>query len=266
MKKAIFFDIDGTILDKEHGISEITPRVQKAMKNLQAAGNYIFIATGRPYTFMQKDILNFGFDGFVMSNGALVMLGDEIISKICLDNKSIKKLCDFAESKNIEYMLEGYLETYWKKNFSTCESFFKKIGVDYSKFITDFDIEKISVLKLEFISSRKDLEQLEIDYKKILEEPGFTGWADPFHFKTMEVYSDKVSKASGILKVLEHLNIDIKNSYAFGDGYNDIEMIQTVGNGFVMATAKEDLKKFATEIVPSVHDDGVAFGIEKFIL
>ena len=67
-------------------------------------------------------------------------------------------------------------------------------------------------------------------------------------------------------KVLKHLNIDVKNSYAFGDGYNDKEMIQTVGTGFVMGTAKDDLKQFADHIVPSVHDDGVAVGIEKFIL
>ena len=266
MKKAIFFDIDGTIIDKEHGIPKLTPRVQKAMKNLQQEGNYIFIATGRPHSFMQKDILDFGFDGFVMSNGALIMMNGEVLFQSKLDSHAVKKLCDFAESENIEYMLESYPNTYWKKNFKACEDFFKKIGVDYSGFTTDFDIEKISVSKMEFISARKDLENVEIAYKKILEEPGFTGWADPFHFKTMEVYSDKISKATGILKVLEHLNIDVKNSYAFGDGYNDKEMIQTVGTGFVMATAKDDLKKFASEIVPSVQDDGVAIGIEKFIL
>ena len=266
MKKAVFFDIDGTLLDKEHGISEITPRVQKAMKNLQEDGNYIFIATGRPHSFMQKDILDFGFNGFVMSNGSLIILDGEVFFQSKLDSKAVKKLCDFAESKNIEYMLESYPNTYWKKNFKACEDFFKKIGVDYSKFTTEFDIEKISVSKLEFLSARKDLEQLEIDYKKILEEPGFTGWADPFHFKTMEVYSDKISKATGILKVLEHLNIDVKNSYAFGDGYNDREMLKTVGKGLVMATAKDDVKKFADEVVPSVYDDGVAVGIEKFIL
>ena len=58
MTKAIFFDIDGTILDKEHGIAEITPRVQSAMKNLQKQGHYIFIATGRPYSFMPENILD----------------------------------------------------------------------------------------------------------------------------------------------------------------------------------------------------------------
>lgn len=266
MTKAIFFDIDGTLLDKEHSIPEMTPRVQNALRNLQNEGHHIFISTGRPHAFMQKDILNFGFDGFVMSNGALVMLGDEVIFQSELDPKAVKKLCDFARTENIEYMLESYPFVYCPKGFTACEEFFKKIGVDYSNFIRDFDIEKISISKLEFVSARKDLEELEIAYKKILANPGFTGWADPFHFKTMEVYSDTVSKATGILEVLKHLNIDVKNSYAFGDGYNDKEMIKTVGTGFVMATAKDDLKQFADHIVPSVHEDGVAVGIENYIL
>ena len=266
MTKAIFFDIDGTILDKEHGIAEITPRVKSAMKKLQSQGNYIFIATGRPFSFMQKDILDFGFNGFVMSNGALIMLDGKVFFQSKLDSKIVKKVCDFAESENIEYMLESYPETYYRAGFTACENFFKKIEVDYSKFIRDFDIEKISVSKMEFLSARQDLEQLDIEYKKILATPGLTGWADPFHYKTMEVYSSEVSKATGILKVLEHLNIDVKNSYAFGDGHNDVEMIQTVGNGFVMATAKDDLKQFADKVVPSVHDDGVAVGIENYIL
>ncbi len=266
MTKAIFFDIDGTILDKEHGIPELTPRVQSAIKKLQDQGNYIFIATGRPFSFMPKNILDFGFNGYVMSNGALIMIDGKVFFKSELDSKVVKKVCDFAEKENIEYMLESYPETYCPKGFKACEDFFKKIEVDPSGFIRDFDIEKISVSKMEFLSARKDLEQLDLDYKKILSTPGLTGWADPFHYKTMEVYSDQISKATGILKVLDRLNIDVKNSYAFGDGQNDMEMIQTVGAGFVMATARDELKKFAKFVVPSVHDDGVAVGIEKYIL
>ena len=100
----------------------------------------------------------------------------------------------------------------------------------------------------------------------MLATPGFTGWADPFHYKTMEIYSDTVSKATGILKVLEHFNIPVENSFAFGDGRNDGEMIQTVGTGIVMGTARDELKKVGKYVVPGVHEDGVAVGIENYIL
>ena len=266
MKKAIFFDIDGTIVAQEQGIKEITPRVATAMKNLQRQGNYIFIATGRPHAFIHKFLKDFGFDGFVLSNGALIFVGGELIFQDELNPALIKTVCDIADAENVEYILESYPNTYFRKNSPAAEAFLQKIKVDYSKFIRDFDIEKISVSKIECLSNRKDFEELDKVYKKMLATPGLKGWADPFHYKSMEIYSDTISKATGILKVLKHLNIDVKNSYAFGDGYNDVEMIQTVGTGFAMATAKDNLKQFADYVVPSVQDDGVAVGIEKYIL
>ena len=113
---------------------------------------------------------------------------------------------------------------------------------------------------------RRDVETLDKIYKKILSTPGFTGWSDPFRFKSLEVSASTVTKAEGVLRVLEYIGVDVKNSYAFGDGYNDIEMIKTVGTGLVMGTAKDELKKFASYVVPGVHDDGVAFGIENYVL
>lgn len=263
--KAVFFDIDGTILDREHGIKEITPKVAAAMKKLQAAGDKIFIATGRPVSFIYKEILEFGFDGFVTSNGALVLVGGEVIFESQLDMEGVKKICARADAENIEYILQSYPKTYMRKNFSVCENFCSQIGVDYSDFIRDFDLNEITISKMECMTARQDLETLDEIYKEMLATPGFTGWADPFHYKTMEIYSDKVSKATGILKVLEHFKIPVENSFAFGDGRNDGEMIQTVGTGIVMGNAQDELKKLGKYVVPGVHDDGVAFGIENYI-
>lgn len=266
MTKAVFFDIDGTILAREQGLLEITPRVQAAMKALQKAGHKIFIATGRPFGFMYEDILNIGFDGFVLNNGAIVLVGGEVIFRCDMDMARVKEICEYAESERVEYFLESYPEVYCPRRFETCYEFFRKIGVDYSKFVSDFDFDKISVSKVECVTARTDTEALEPVYKKILATPGITGWADPFHFKSTEIYSDKISKATGILRALEHFGIAVENSYAFGDGINDREMIQTVGTGFAMGTGSDELKRLAKHVVPSVFDDGVAVGIERYIL
>ena len=266
MTRAIFFDIDGTILDRQHGIAQITPRVASAMRKLQAAGDKIFIATGRPVSFIYKELLNFGFDGFVTSNGALVLVDGKVIFESELDMDGVKKICALAESEQIEYIIESYPNNYVPKNFTVAENFLKRIGVDYTKFIREFDIDKISISKIECVSERKDAENLDVVYKKMLATPGFTGWADPFHYMSMEIYSDKVSKATGILEVLKYFNIPVEKSFAFGDGRNDGEMIQTVGTGIVMGTARDELKKIGKYVVPGVHEDGVAFGIENYIL
>ena len=59
MTKAIFFDIDGTLLDINGGLSSLTDRIKNDLNQLKRAGNYLFIATGRPYAFLQEEILNF---------------------------------------------------------------------------------------------------------------------------------------------------------------------------------------------------------------
>lgn len=266
MRKAVFFDIDGTILDAGGGLPHLTERVRTAMKNLQAAGHLIFIATGRPLAFMQEEILNFGFDGFVMNNGAVATVGEKIIFKHDIPKSDVKKIYDLAVADNVEYIFESHPYTYCPKNFEAFEKFFNRIHANKSLIVGDFDLEKISVSKIECLTSRTDFENINATYEKMLATPGFTGWADPFHFTTLEIYSDKVSKATGIFKVLEHFKIPVENSYAFGDGKNDYEMISQVGTGMAMATGAEDFKRSAKYVVPSVHEDGVAVGIEKYIL
>ena len=75
-----------------------------------------------------------------------------------------------------------------------------------------------------------------------------------------------VLKATGILRVLHYLNIGIENSYAFGDGKNDIEMLSTVGCGIAMGNASDEIKNCAKEVTDTVHNDNIALAIKKFII
>ena len=84
--------------------------------------------------------------------------------------------------------------------------------------------------------------------------------------KSFELYSKTNTKASGILKVLEYLNIPLENSYAFGDGKNDIEMLSTVGCGIAMGNASDEVKNYAKKVTETIQNDGIALEIEKFIL
>lgn len=81
MNKAVFFDIDGTLMDCLNGITDIRPRVKETIRSLQANGDYVFIATGRPYAFLNESLYNFGFDGFVLTNGAYVKVRKNVYIK-----------------------------------------------------------------------------------------------------------------------------------------------------------------------------------------
>ena len=76
VKKVLFFDIDGTLLNSELKIPE---GVKKELKRLKDAGHYLFVASGRPLAFISNQVIEAGFDGFVLCNGAHVELNHKII-------------------------------------------------------------------------------------------------------------------------------------------------------------------------------------------
>ena len=101
MKKAIFFDIDGTLIDCINGHIDLSHQVKQAIRRLQQEGHYAFIATGRPYAFLSEAILSFGFDGYILTNGAQVMIGNETIYKEPLDPTFVKNATADFEQRQI---------------------------------------------------------------------------------------------------------------------------------------------------------------------
>ena len=86
-----------------------------------------------------------------------------------------------------------------------------------------------------------------------------------FHGYVMNVLEDnKVSKLTAIQKVLDHLNICKSEAIAFGDGGNDIEMLQYVGLGIAMKNGNEELKKKADYVTKKSSEGGILFALEKF--
>lgn len=262
MKKAVFLDIDGTLIDSSKGIMEITPKVRNAIKKIQEDGNYVFIASGRPYAFISQDLLNFGFDGFILTNGANVIVGGKTIYKEPISKEFIKHAVEQFEEHNIQYILEGELYSYIKDSFKEFHAFYDKIQIKKTYFCGDFDLDKIDVYKMEMMYTTDSARDFCLDFINKNQEYDY---CHSIAEDLLEMYARKTSKAVGIQKALEYLNIPIENSYAFGDGKNDIEMLQAVGCGIAMGNASEEVKKYADKVTESVENNGVAAGIEKYI-
>lgn len=260
MNKAVFFDIDGTLMDCLNGITDIRPRVKETIRSLQANGDYVFIATGRPYAFLNESLYNFGFDGFVLTNGAYVKVKEKCIYKECLKRDSIKELVYNFEQRNIQYILQGETYSYIKDEYKKLHSFYDSFSISKKYFQSEYDLEKVETYKIEMLYNDKS----GMDYCLNLANDNYD-YIHNIEEKSFELYSKSNTKATGILRVLDFLDIPIENSYAFGDGKNDIEMLSTVGCGIAMGNAEDYVKEHAKEVTDTVQNDGVALGIERFI-
>ena len=107
MKRAIFFDIDGTLLDGSQGIFNMSAGTRNQIRRLQHDGDFVFLASGRPFAFLYEDLLQFGFDGFILMNGACIRLRDKAIYKQPLSKDYVDEVCRICAKNNIEYILEA---------------------------------------------------------------------------------------------------------------------------------------------------------------
>lgn len=263
MKKAIFFDIDGTLIDCINGHIDLSHQVKQAIRRLQQEGHYAFIATGRPYAFLSEAILSFGFDGYILTNGAQVMIGNETIYKEALDPTFVKNATAEFEQRQIQYMLQSDCYSYMKDEYKEYYQFFDNIGVSRNYLVSDYQLEDVQTQKIELLCPND--EAMEYCLSLVEQNPEYD-YVHSISERMFELYSKKNTKATGILTALKHLGIPVEQSYAFGDGKNDIEMLSIVGCGIAMGNASDEVKSYAHQVTDSVLEDGVATGIEKYIL
>lgn len=260
MKKAAFFDVDGTLIDCTIGIMDISDRVKKAIKDFQKAGNVAFVSSGRPYAFLNKELLNFGFDGFVLGNGAQVLINDETKFFSGIDKELVKEVVSNCERLNIDYCLQGPKYSYLKEDFTRILEYYREYGITNDFLEFNFNIDEVDVFKIEMFPADEE----GCKYCESLDQGEFNCFKN-YPGEVYEMYPVKNSKGEGLLKTIELEGVELKDSYAFGDGRNDIEMIQTAAHGIAMGNAVPELKEVANEFTDAIADDGIATYLEKIL-
>lgn len=255
MKKIVFFDIDGTLLDHDKNLPQST---KKALAQLKENGVFVAIATGRaPFMFedLRKEL---DIDSYVSFNGQYVVFENEVIYENPLDDQEIKRL--YMNSKNNRHPLIFMNEKTMKSS------------VDHHRFIDE------SMGSIKFTHPEKDesfflsnrIHQTLLFCEKS-DEHLYTSDFSKFHFVRWHPYSVDVlpsggSKAEGIKKMIERIGFQIQDVYAFGDGLNDIEMLRAVGTGVAMGNAVDEAKAEANLVTRDVSEEGIWYGLKELNL
>lgn len=251
--KVLFFDIDGTLVNHDRGINEVPDGVKKKLKELKDAGNHIFIASGRPKAFISQSIIDAGFDGFILCNGAHVELEGKTIFDQPLIKEDIKELIALLKKLDCQYVFETKTKAYLHPEFKLLDEFFKTCHINEDEVAYEFNEEDIfkDTLKVEVNCTDENREIINsfIEGKFAYDSHGTSN--------AFEIFHPIISKATGIKKVLEYLDLDIKDSYGFGDGTNDLEMIKEVGTGVAMGNAVDELKEVADIVCKPVYENGL---------
>ncbi|HYK74097.1 MAG TPA: Cof-type HAD-IIB family hydrolase [Pseudoneobacillus sp.] len=255
MKKIVFFDIDGTLLDHDKNLPQST---KKALTLLKENGVFVAIATGRaPFMFenLRKEL---DIDSFVSFNGQYVVFENKVIYENPLDKDEIHRI--YLNSKQNGHPLVFMNEHTMKSS------------VEHHKFIE----ESMGSLKFTHPERNEEFYHTTPIYQSLLfceerEEHLYTSDYSKFHFIRWHPYSVDVlpaggSKAEGIKRMIDNLGFNIEDVYAFGDGLNDIEMLRAVGTGVAMGNAVEEAKSQANLVTRDVSEEGIWYGLKELQL
>lgn len=258
MQKLIVSDFDATLVNKEEEIPTSTVMV---IDDLRRKGYQFAIATGRSL----KSILDYNhdfhfIDYIISSNGAYVYNTEKekVIYKKNLLISNVKQIIKLLYNRSIIYLTDDITWNLISKT-SAYEEEFDVIKVnDYQKFLEE---NKTNIYKMEIYFKNMD------ETKKALKEVENLKLKINVNMQTkddkymLEITHQDVNKFVGLTKICSQRKIDINNVIAFGDGYNDIELIKNVGIGIAVENAVKELKKVAKEIT----DDCNHKGVEKYL-
>lgn len=244
--KIIFFDIDGTLIDMTK--KAISDKTVETLIRLKENGVKICIATGRAPGSVPK-FEGVDFDAFLTFNGSYCYNSIDTILSTPIPKVDVEKMIENATKINRPVSIaskDRVVANGTDKDLSDYFGFAKQ-EVPVSD---DFD----EVLKDEIYQMMMGGRNDEYDdILKDVENARITAWWD----RAVDIIPVNGGKGKGIEAILEYYGIDRSESMAFGDGGNDIEMLQTVGTGVAMGNALDNVKAIADEICGTSAEDGI---------
>lgn len=254
MIKAIFFDIDGTLVS--YSTHEVPQSAFDALYKLKEKGIRLFIATGRGKDGLAV-LKDFPFDGYITLNGQYCYTNQgEIIYENTINKEDLQSLLDYVEKAPFPC---GFTEEH-TKYFN-----YRDQRVDDLHAITHNDdhpagdcsqVVNHKVYQVMcFVDETKEKELL-----KVMPHCIASRWYPTF----CDVSPVGGTKQLGIDKFLEYYGLDLKDTMGFGDGGNDLAMLNHVAVSVAMGNANDELKEIASYVTKSVDDDGIEYALKHY--
>ncbi|UOO81266.1 Cof-type HAD-IIB family hydrolase [Uruburuella testudinis] len=254
--KIIFFDIDDTLYRKH--TDTLRPSVAEAMRALKAKGIITAIATGRtPAAIPEKVwqvIEEAGMDLLVTINGQYIRYRGEVLEKHPLEREKIAEMCVFLENCQIPYAFVSEQTIAVSESLDYVEEAMSKILPEHpidKDYYRQHEVYQMLAFYPPAQDDQVNAEAHRHGYKTVR-----------WHERSVDMLDKQGSKARGISTAVAKLGIDMKDVMAFGDGLNDIEMMQSVGFGVAMGNGHPALKAVADYECPTVEEDGVLNGLK----
>ncbi|WP_338448869.1 HAD family hydrolase [Niallia oryzisoli] len=254
--KVLFLDIDGTILKPDHTYTELT---REAILQILEQEIEVFIATGRPLHEVRELADELHIQSFIGQNGALAVYQNNTIVEEPMSRHQVERMLEIAKDHNHELILFTNEKNYLTSlDHPKVQHFLKAFQMKNNTLFTEEVIEHILGLTVLNVTDPSQTSLYEFEDTIRLSQVNVEGSKDAY-----DVIRTNVNKGEAVKKLLNHLQIPRAQAIAFGDGMNDKEMLQAVGESFAMENANPDLFQYAKHKTASVTDSGIYHGLKN---
>ncbi|TCP55472.1 hypothetical protein EV586_103124 [Tumebacillus sp. BK434] len=258
MIRIVFFDVDGTLMTDK----QIPDSARQAISLLKEHAIIPVLATGRPEYEMHAVREQLGIDWAVTCNGAHVGRHGQTVTGTPFAKEQIREWVRLAQTTpGHTLLLYGGQNIYSTRAIADCPHFTaadREIG-----FLEPLPFEQAETLPEIYQCILFAPQEEEAPYTAHLQEQLYL---HRWRTSALDLNPLGVNKATGVQKLLDHLNIPVEQAAAFGDGNNDLEMIGHVGLGIAMGNSTPELLAVAKQVTRHVREDGILHGVQQFIL
>ncbi|HFI0040705.1 TPA: HAD family hydrolase [Streptococcus suis] len=275
MRKIIFLDVDGTLVDYHNRIPESAIR---AIRQARENGHLVYVCTGRSRAEMQPELWEIGLDGMIGGNGSYVEHQGQVIMHQLLSEEDSRAIVDWLHERGLEFYLESNNGLFASENFrerarETLKIYAMNKGKTAEE-VTNQEVEDVmhgmvfdgelyrdDLNKISFVL---DSYQDHLDSKEAFPQLVAHTWGgrgESALFGDLGVKD--IDKAHAIDVLLEHLGASQKDTVAFGDAKIDIPMLDYCAIGVAMGNGGAEILAMADMITDDVEEDGLYHAFEK---
>lgn len=250
MKKYFFFDIDGTLTNSNPG-GVILPSTFKTLDKLRANGHFVAIATGRAHWMAMDFSKESKIDNLVCDGGNGLVVNGKLLGIEPLDRDICLEIIDECIEKQYPFgvSLGNVPELYTNNDMLSNFKMHTKIIVD-----KELDFHQVDNIYKIFIMATNEQEET----LKAIHKLGY------MRYHGDQLIVEPIEKYRGILKMVEIQGGDPQDIVVFGDGLNDISMMEQAPMAIAMGNAIDEVKKVATYITKANDEDGIEHACKHF--
>ncbi len=251
----LFFDIDGTLAVR----TNVPESAAEAIDRVREKGDKVFICTGRNPAYVKKNFSRYA-DGFICSNGRYAFMGDEVLYDHPVSIEAIRDIQQRLAGIGGSILFNGITHGY----FSGAEEGLSVMSAVQQEGYTQVESDPLKMDPIYAFDVWFTSKEMRLAMEEALRGVCLLNPHGPH--PTADVTVLGVDKGTALVHVAERLGVPLENTYAFGDGINDICMLEAAGNAIAMGNAMPEVKQAADYVTSEIMNDGVKNAILHYRL